>query len=378
MIQISAKKKQYYGLGLMSGSSLDGLDIALCEFHLNHETEDLDHLLHDWKILKAHTVEYPKEWLDILTQLEESNSFDFFLQHVHYGKWCADQVNSFLESLNIQPDFIASHGHTIHHAPDQGITVQLGCGATIAANCNIPVVNDFRVMDVAFGGEGAPLAPMADKLLIDKKYDFFLNLGGIANISVKKEKELFAYDICGANQTLNALSQLLDLPYDKAGKMAASGQFNTNLFQEAIALPYFQFPYPKSLSNEWVRENQTAIFLQHPSKIEDRLHTACQLIAQLTANEIEQLIRKELSPKTTYQLIATGGGAYNTFLMESIRMACKDLPVEIAVPAPELVEFKEAALMSLIGLLRLLNLPNSLSSATGASRDAIGGVIHKI
>lgn len=362
----------------MSGSSLDGLDIALCQFHLNTHEEAPEKVLEGWSILKAETYPYHSEWLERLRNANDLSGVDFYLQHVEFGRFCGEKVKSFLKGVDIVPDYIASHGHTTHHLPEKGLTIQIGCGATLAALCEVPVINDFRMMDVAMGGQGAPLAPLADKYLFGD-YDFFLNLGGIANISAKKGDELLAFDICGANQVLNALTQLLNKPYDEGGKLAASGQLNKSLLDLANQKDFYQQAYPKSLSNDWVRQHHTQIYLDADLPVNDRLNTACIQIAQLIAKEINNLLKDFTPKKEHYKLLVTGGGAYNNFLINCIQEACATFcNIEIIVPDQSIIEFKEAALMSLLGLLRLRGQPNCLSSVTGARKNVIGGAVHLV
>lgn len=363
--------KTYRVLGLMSGSSLDGLDIAFCEFTFENRQ------LTSWQIHHAETMPFSEEWQAKLKSLPQASGKELTLAHAHFGHYAGKLVNQFLRQYPQEPDFIASHGHTIFHYPDEKMTLQIGDGAAIAAVTGYPVISDFRAMDIALGGQGAPVAPIADRYLLDG-YDFYLNLGGIANVTCHVHDKYIAFDIGGANQVLNALAQKLDLPYDIGGVIAASGTLNVELLAQANALPYHQLPYPKSLGNDWVQEQLIPIFLDFDAKISDKLHTACMYTAFQVAKDIGQIIEKEDIKKDNYKLLATGGGALNQFLMDCIRNACsKVADIEIIVPEPEIIGFKEAALMALMGVLRVENLPNCIASVTGASRDAVGGAIHQ-
>ncbi|HMO38088.1 MAG TPA: anhydro-N-acetylmuramic acid kinase [Saprospiraceae bacterium] len=358
-------------LGLMSGSSLDGLDIAFCELHWQ------DAALAHWSIRHAETMPFTEEWQQVLRELPSANGHQLIATHARFGHYVGQLVNQFLQQYPEDPDFIASHGHTIFHFPDERTTLQIGDGAAIAATTGYPVINDFRAMDIALGGQGAPVAPIADRYLLPG-YDFYLNLGGIANITAHTAQRYIAFDIGGANQVLNVLAQQLNLPYDAGGAIAASGQLNENLLTQANALPYHQLLYPKSLGNDWVQEQLIPVFIHFAASTADKLHTACIYTAVQIAAAIKLIIKQENLQQNHYKLLATGGGAHNQFLMQCIRQACAEVaPLEIVVPKPEIISFKEAALIALMGVLRLENMPNCIASVTGASRDAIGGAIHQ-
>lgn len=357
-------------LGLMSGSSLDGLDIAFCEFQFANG------VVHDWHITQAETMPYSEEWQSLLRHLPQASGRELLLGHAHFGHYVGDLVNDFLQKYNIQPDFIASHGHTIFHFPKEKMTLQIGDGSAIAAATGYPVVCDFRSMDVALGGQGAPIAPIADRMLFPG-FDFFLNLGGIANVTANVNGKYLAFDIGGANQVLNKLVQPLGLEYDASGKLAASGRLNEILLQQADALPYHHEHYPKSLGNNWVQDQLIPIYTNFDASVEDKLHTACMQIARQTAKDISQIFHNESFTKSNYRLLATGGGAFNDFLMQCLREACNPLNIEIVIPNATIIGFKEAAMIALCGILRLNNLPNCIASVTGASHDAIGGAVYE-
>lgn len=339
-------------LGLMSGSSLDGLDVAFCEF------EFANHAVTKWQILQAETMAYSEDWQQRLRELPGANGRDLLLAHAHYGHYVGELVNLFLEKHSIQPDFIASHGHTIFHFPKEKMTLQIGDGAAISAVTGYPVVCDFRSMDVALGGQGAPMASIADQYLFSE-YDFMLNLGGIANITANLNGKYIAFDIGGANQVLNQLVEPLGLEYDAGGQLAASGNLNETLLQQADALSFHNESYPKSLGNDWVREQLIPIYTQFQASVEDKLHTACVQITRQIANNITQIITKENFTKYNYKLLATGGGAFNDFLIQCLQTACNEhFAVEIVVPDERIIGFKEAAMIALAGILRWNQQPN--------------------
>jgi len=364
-------RKTYRALGLMSGSSLDGLDVAFCEFQMENS-----HLV-AWQILQAETVPYDVTWQEKLQQLPRASGQELALGHAHFGHYLGELTLGFIQKHQIEPDFIASHGHTIFHFPNEKMTLQIGDGAAMAAATGYPVVSDFRAMDVALGGQGAPLAPIADRLLFPG-YDFYLNLGGIANITCDVNGKFIAFDIGGANQLLNFLARQLNKPFDEGGALAASGTLHAGLLAKANALPYFEQTYPKSLGNDWVQEQLIPIFRHYKATVADKLHTACLHIAWQIAKQVTAIIEQEALQKEAYQLFVTGGGAHNDFLLQCLEQACAKAPnIEIVIPDPLIISFKEAALMALMGVLRQENRPNCMATVTGASRDAIGGALHQ-
>lgn len=359
-------------LGLMSGSSLDGLDVAYCEFSIKVSKAGRPEII-SWKMRKSETLSYSRDWVEKLQNAPHLSGLALTQLHTDYGRLIGRLVKTFIEDHRLKPDLIASHGHTVFHYPERGFTLQIGEGAAIAAQSGITTVCDFRSLDIANGGQGAPLAPLADILLLPQ-HAFYLNLGGIANITARTDEGCIAFDICGANQILNALVAPLGLPYDDKGQLAQSGQFIPELAQQQNQLPYFKRPYPKSLDNEWVRQQQTRIFEIHSESTANRLHTACLLIAGQIATQVQQVHKKEQLKDPPYSMLVSGGGAYNDFLIECIQAALPE--VEIVIPEDELVSFKESALMALMGSLRLLGLPNCLASVTGAGHDVSGGAVY--
>lgn len=367
-------KKEYRTLGLMSGSSLDGLDIAYCRFALKEEGGSAGAAA--WSVITAETLPFSEEWRRRLAALPEGSALELALAHAQFGRYIGELVGGFLEKHGIEPEFIASHGHTIFHCPEQGMTLQIGDGAAIAAVTGYTTIDNFRMQDVALGGQGAPLAPIADKMLF-AEYDLMLNLGGIANMTYKGPERYIAFDNTGANQVLNALAALRGLPYDDGGQLAAGGKLLPGLLEEVESLDFFTQPYPKSLGNDWVREAMVAPYLKYEASVEDRLHTACVQIARRIAADLDTVLKKEGHPGRQLRMMATGGGAFNTFLMRCIREECEKIcSLAVEVPSPEVAAFKEAALMALMGVLRTANIPNCLPSVTNASRAAVGGAVH--
>lgn len=341
----------------MSGTSLDGLDIALCDFERHHKGWT-------YKIVKAETIEYPTRRRIELNDLLYATAEQLAFTDMDFGSFIGKEVKSFLEKNKLKADFIASHGHTIFHQPARRFTYQIGSGAAVCAASGLPVVSDFRSIDVALGGQGAPLVPIGDKLLFSE-YDVCLNLGGIANISFDKGGKRLAFDCCPVNIVLNALAKEKGLEYDKDGLLAQKGIVDDNLFDALNKLSYYQQPFPKSLGKEWIDKEVFPIVNASTISVEDKLATFCAHIAKQLSNSI--VVDKG-------KLLATGGGAFNSFLIEKIKEALQGITV--VVPEHNIVSYKEALVFAFLGILRVRNEVNSLSSVTGASSDNIGGALY--
>jgi anhydro-N-acetylmuramic acid kinase len=386
----------YRTIGLMSGSSLDGLDIAFAEIHENGGVWGAE-------ILAADCYPYPPEWMDRLKNATSLNALHYQLLHVDYGHYVGEQVNRFIEEngLHYRVALISSHGHTTFHLPGRRMTGQLGDGAAIAAVTGLPVVSDLRAMDVAFGGQGAPIVPIGEKLLF-RNHSLFLNLGGIANISFNTPGSYIAFDVCPANRVLNMLAALAGKEYDAGGQMASEGSIHEELLQKLNALPYYAQPYPKSLANDFGTDEVFPIIQSFSLSVPDALRTYVEHIVQQIGRQIRDnrsAITDNRSattdnrqpttddrqpatePETTNQkpetahLLVTGGGALNTFLVGRLQEELEPLGVEVSIPDEKLVQYKEALVMALIGVLRWRQEYNVLSSVTGARRDSIGGAL---
>jgi anhydro-N-acetylmuramic acid kinase len=355
----------YKVIGLMSGSSLDGLDIA----HVQ-----LEEVRGQWGYQFLHTdcISYPAEWITRLQQAANISVGDFLKLNTAYGRYLGEQVNGFItkNSIEHQVHFIASHGHTVFHEPGNYTTFQLGDGASIAAVTKLPVISDLRSLDVALGGQGAPIVPIGDKLLFGT-YDYLLNIGGIANITVYQHGNPVAFDICAANQVLNTLAMREGKPMDENGEMAATGKLLGDVLDNLNDSDYYKLLPPKSLSNEAARSMVFPKLLESEHSTADLLHTVCVHIAQQVAAAVGQ------SPhgKEKATLLATGGGAFNTFLMQQLQHTLAPLDVEIVIPGDDVIQYKEALVMALIGTLRWREETNVLSSVTGAVKDSCGGAL---
>ena len=353
----------YRVIGLMSGSSLDGLDIVFTELEERAGKWAFD-------IKAAECISYSDEWSHKLQQATSLNAYEYLLMHTAYGKYIGDTVNAFIEehALDHQVQLISSHGHTTFHAPQFGMTAQLGDGAAIAAATGINVVSDLRAMDVALGGQGAPIVPLGEKLLLSQ-YTYYLNLGGIANISFNAEKYI-AFDVCPANRVLNMLASKAGKAYDDGGDMAGSGTLNTALLTQLNNLEYYKQPYPKSLANNFGTDIIYPLIDAINLKVEDALRTYTEHIVQQIVYAFNSL-----SATDTKQMLVTGGGAFNKFLIERLQQSLQALNIEVVVPNDDLIKYKEALIMALLGVLRWREEDTVLQSVTGASRNSIGGAV---
>jgi anhydro-N-acetylmuramic acid kinase len=356
----------YRAIGLMSGSSLDGLDIVFAELNVNAGNWN-------YEILAADCYEYSGEWKEKLQSATSLNSLDYQLLHTAYGHYLGEQVNTFIETNNLhyKVGLIASHGHTTFHVPQKKMTAQLGDGAAIAAETGLPVVSDLRALDVAFGGQGAPIVPIGEKLLL-KEYDLFLNLGGIANISLNRPDKYIAFDVCPANRVLNLISNGVDKEYDEGGQMAVLGNVHEELLQKLNNLDYYKQSYPKSLTNDFGTDIVFPLIKSFGLPHTDGLRTYVEHIVQQIKPAI---VNGQLSKGQNFKLLATGGGAFNAFLIQRLSDELSSLGIEVVIPDENLVKYKEALIMALIGVLRWRQEYNVLSSVTGARRDSIGGAV---
>lgn len=350
----------------MSGSSLDGLDIAFVEFHENGGKWS-------FQIEEAECLPYDEEWVTRLKSATSLNALDYQQLHTDYGHYLGEQVNSFIEKKNLQYKvaLIGSHGHTTFHVPAKKMTAQLGDGAAIAAETRLPVVSDLRALDVAFGGQGAPIVPIGEKVLLGN-YNYFLNLGGIANISSNSEKYI-AFDVCAANRVLNMLANEVDKDYDENGSLAAKGKLNQALLDELNELSYYAQSYPKSLANEFGTEEVFPIVKKHELSSEDALRTYTEHIAVQIKRSVQSL--KEFHSAEEQQLLVTGGGAFNGFLIKRLKALLGEVGVAVVIPDKNIVAYKEAMIMAFIAILRWREESTVISSVTGASRSSVGGAL---
>lgn len=353
--------KTYRAIGLMSGTSMDGLDLVDVSFFKDDKGEWRYELLH------SQLLDYDKEW-----RRELQNSFHLSAPELvefsaRLGRFYAEKVNSFINEFSIKKediDFIASHGQTIFHQPEKGYTLQIGNGPEIAVDVGITTITDFRTKDVALGGNGAPLIPVADQLLFGSQATSFLNLGGFANISFQKHGQTKSFDICPINIVINDLVKEVDLEYDSEGKLGAKGKVNEELLNQLNALPYYSDEGPKSLGWEWV-EKEIWPLMTDELLLEDKVRT---LYEHYVMQIDRVLVRHKLS-----SVFVTGGGAHNIFLIQLLQEKIK---AEVIVPQKKIVDYKEAIGFAFLGLLRWLGKVNVWASVTGARSDSSSGIIN--
>ena len=356
----------YKVIGLMSGSSHDGLDIAYVQ---------LEETRGQWKyeLLATDCAPYTADWQQRLKQADQLSVPDFLRLHTAYGHYIGEQVAAFMlrHDLAHKVHFIASHGHTVFHDPAEQTTFQVGDGAAIAAKLALPVISDLRAMDIALGGQGAPIVPIGDQLLFGD-YDYLLNLGGIANISVKQQQgQYLAFDICPCNQLLDFFAGKNGLAYDAGGQLAGEGTVFPAIVSDLNGLSYYQRPTPKSLSNDFSTREALPLLEAYEPSVPDALATCTAHITQ----QIALAIQPFHAAGTTAILLATGGGALNTFLITKLQELLAPQGITVVVPDEQVIQYKEALVMALIGALRWREEVNVFSSVTGATQDSVGGAL---
>ena len=346
--------KTYFAIGLMSGTSLDGLDICYAKFQNITNWE--------FEILKTETIPYSPEWKNRLQNAILLSAEDLLALDKEYGFYLGEKTQEFISKNNIVDlDFIASHGHTVFHQPQRKFTLQIGDGRAIKLTTKKPVIYDFRSQDVLMGGNGAPLVPIGDELLFSQ-YDACLNLGGFSNISLQKNHQRIAFDISPVNVVLNYFAEKLGKNYDENGDFARNGAINFKILEELNTLTFYQKPAPKSLGVEFVNSE---IFPLLKDEIPENI------IATFTEHIAEQ-IAKVFNDNQLKTVLVTGGGTFNTYLLEKIREKSQ---TELIVPDENIINFKEALIFAFMGVLRLRNEVNVLCSATGSSENHCSGIL---
>lgn len=344
----------------MSGTSLDGLDIAHVEFDFSDEQSI------EFKLLNSLTYPLPKQIFEQLSHVFELSApqvFELDQQIAHFYATC---VKNFMETFGINSEAItalASHGQTIFHRPELGYTTQIGCGTTLNYLTKIPVIDQFRQLDVSAGGQGAPLVPLGDAHLFAPLADGFLNLGGFANISTRKQGQSVAFDIAPANLPMNQWMQNIGLNYDKNGALARSGKVDTATFSRIMAQDFFKLQGPKSLGAEWLAMHYLPHF--EALSLPDRLRTHLEILVHLCLKQFEELDLKNI--------YITGGGAHNAFLIELLRNTFSG---EIQIPDKALIDYKEALIFAYLGARHLRNESTTLSEVTGAQHALRTGILH--
>ncbi|WP_297984709.1 anhydro-N-acetylmuramic acid kinase [uncultured Chryseobacterium sp.] len=345
----------FFAIGLMSGTSLDGLDLCYVRFERENGTWNFE-------ILETSTLPYSEKWEQKLKNSIHISAEELLELHSEYGFYLGEKTNAFIAEKNISKvDVIASHGHTVFHQPHKKFSTQIGDGRAIKIIAKLPVVYDFRTQDVLMGGNGAPLVPIGDELLFSE-YDGCINLGGFSNISLKRDGKRIAFDICPVNIVLNKIAKNFGKKYDENGELSKSGTIIPELLSKLDELEFYAKDHPRSLGIEWVNEHFSPL-IQHEN-LTDVLATCNQHFANQIASTIEKFGLKNV--------LITGGGSYNTFLIETIQTQTS---AQIIIPENTIVEFKEALIFAFMGVLKILGENNVLASATGSSEDHSSGLI---
>ncbi|UOK43617.1 MULTISPECIES: anhydro-N-acetylmuramic acid kinase [Flavobacterium] len=352
------QKKMYNVVGVMSGTSLDGVDLAHIRFSIENGKWE-------FQIFQCETVAYPEEWVGLLKKAVDFSKAELITLNKEYTALLGGIISDFITKHKLEDlDAVCSHGHTILHQPQNGFTLQIGNLPEIAELTQQKVVCDFRVQDVKMGGQGAPLVPIGDRILFSD-YDYCLNLGGFSNVSFEENGNRIAFDISPVNTVLNFYADKLGLKYDDKGQISKSGTISAELLFELNELDFYRKTYPKSLGFEFVKETVLPMIERYSISIEDKLRTFTEHVAFQIAAAL---------PEKEGSLLVTGGGAYNIFLIERMRVYLPEM--QIVVPDAKTIEFKEALIFALLGVLRLENEVNVLASVTGASTNHSSGVIY--
>jgi anhydro-N-acetylmuramic acid kinase len=347
-------------IGLMSGTSLDGLDCCCVDFYQHAGS-------YKFEIIATKTFSYSAFWKNKLQQSFYLSPEKLAELSAEYGLFLAECVNQFVNEFKLDKsiELIASHGHTVFHQPAKGITVQIGDGEVLNKKTGIPVINDFRIKDVQLGGQGAPLVPVGDHFLFSE-YDACLNLGGFSNISFVHNQERIAFDIGPANLPVNLLCQrFFNCEFDKNGEISRNGKVLEALRSELNDIAFFKNPPPKSLGIEWLKSEYLTVVEKYVGE------NPADLIATITQQVADQIIRviENYHLKSIY---ITGGGVYNQNLINHLKKS----NAKIILPKSEIIEFKEALIFAFLGFLNLHNSINTFKSVTGAKEDSTGGIRH--
>lgn len=357
----------YRVIALMSGSSCDGLDIGYIEY-----SEQAG----EWNFNASVTacIPYTEAQKQRLQRAHTLSARDYLTLHADFGRYSAQSVRQFIaeNDLHFKVDFIVSHGHTVFHDPKKGFSAQIGCGAHLAAQTHLPVINELRSMDIAYGGQGAPIIAIGEKMLF-KDVPYFLNIGGISNISANLPDTYIAFDVCPANSMLNYFAAKKGYPMDAEGHLAEKGVIHHALLTRLDVLEYLRQPYPKSLDNQWWREHILPVLEKSAISAEDALATCNAFISRQVKRSLQMIREKEKSDATSRHLMITGGGAFNRHLITQIR---QQLPnYTLCIPEPKIVKFKEIIVMGLIGVLRYRQQANVLAGVSGAAQNSSNGAL---
>lgn len=350
-------KSTYNVIGVMSGTSLDGIDLAYITFTFDGKWH--------FKINHVDTIAYTEDWLFKLKHLVQHTKNELSTLDSNYTLYLAHVITHFIRTHSLKNvDAVCSHGHTALHKPEDKLTYQIGNLPILAQLLNQTVICDFRVQDVALGGQGAPLVPIGDAQLF-QDYNYCVNLGGFANVSTEVKGKRIAFDICPVNIVLNTYVSAFGVAFDDKGAFAKEGTISNPLLNALNNLQYYKKSYPKSLGLEWVNTVVFPLIETFTLSVKDVLRTLVEHIAIQISTVIN-------SAKNASVLI-TGGGVYNTFLMSRLTALSTN---KIIVPSQEIIEFKEALIFGFLGVLKLRGENNCLSSVTGALKDHCSGEIY--
>lgn len=354
-------KENYRVIGLMSGTSMDGLDMVACEFSVSGATWS-------YSIHGAETIPYSSDWVCRLQGSYEMESKELKTLDIDYGVYLGEAVKTFMDRRGFNPDLVCSHGHTILHQPDKRITFQAGSGMPMAKVIGKTVVADFRTLDVNLGGQGAPLVPVGDEYLFGE-FDGCLNLGGFANISYKLNGNRHAYDICPVNFALNHCARKMNFSFDEDGRIAATGKLNPQLLTGLNELPFYKWVGPKSLGKEWFERKFLPVIEESGLSLEDLMRTLCEHISIQLTKSFSDMGKDQPS------ILVTGGGVHNKFLLNTLTEKTK---AKLIIPDKVIVDYKEALIFGFLGVMRMRKEINCFSSVTGAERDSSTGEIFTV
>ncbi len=352
-------KSSYKIIGVMSGTSLDGIDIAQINFELSngHWT---------FKILVAETIPYSDVWHKRLRDGINLDSQNLQILDNDYTLLLGNEISSFIDRFEIKTiDAVSSHGHTILHRPNDGITRQIGNSSTLSRYVKNTVVCDFRVADVNLGGQGAPLVPIGDKLLFGEN-ELCMNLGGFSNVSFDDGGKRVAFDICPVNIVLNFYANKLGYEFDNKGTIARNASVDSELLKRLNQIEFYKKPFPKSLGLEFVQSEIFPLIESFEISAEATLATFTEHIAIQTANSLKHKSGK---------MLMTGGGTFNEYLLERITFHLPN--IKLIIPEKKTINYKEALIFGFLGVLRLRNEINVLSSVTGAKHDHSSGQVFQ-
>ncbi|MEM6766724.1 MAG: anhydro-N-acetylmuramic acid kinase [Bacteroidota bacterium] len=356
-----SQKNKIRGIGLMSGTSMDGLDIACCDFWMEGDS-------YQYEIIRCGQYEFDEKWKTRISHLYGQSGEVFAKTHVYFGHWLGEKVQAFIKEFDLRPDFVASHGQTIYHQPDKSFTAQIGDGETLVSYLDCPVITNFRNKDIAMGGEGAPLVPLGEHFLY-RNHSLFLNLGGFANLGFDRK----GFDVCACNIVLNLLANRMDssLDYDPEGCISEGGSCQASLFKELNELVYFSAEPPKSLGWEWVEAEVLPLLDQSGLSLQDQMRTFTEHVCFQISRALS------LADMSDSSLLVTGGGKHNTFLMKKLgeKLAAQRISVSEETDQ-QMVDFKEAIIFAFLGLRILEGKSTTWSSITGSKVDTLSGSIH--